>query len=123
MPSAGILHAPNLSGCASCSVSDRPTPIIIPALMDLPTPYGPGVPARKTRFRSRLHVSVMPIRTRKLLGTIALLVLVVIWSPTGMGAADHADRQLDVAAGRLARAILKSFPLAIFGGFQKHFSC
>ncbi len=29
----------------------------------------------------------MPIRTRKLLGTIALLVLVVVWSLAGMAAA------------------------------------
>jgi Protein of unknown function (DUF2842) len=29
----------------------------------------------------------MPIRTRKLLGTIALLVLVAIWSLTGMAVA------------------------------------
>jgi hypothetical protein len=55
--------------------------------MDFRAPYSPAVPARKTRFRLRLHVSVMPSRTRKLLGTIALLVLVVIWSLTGMAVA------------------------------------
>jgi hypothetical protein len=55
--------------------------------MELRAPYSPGVPARKTRFRLRLHVSVMLIRTRKLLGTIALLVLVVVWSLTGMAVA------------------------------------
>ena len=67
----------------------------------------------------------MTIRTRKFFGTIALLVLVVVWSLLGMalaqtpwlaefrpaagdllcrgryglGAAGDADRQLDVAAG------------------------
>jgi hypothetical protein len=55
--------------------------------MDLRALYSRAVPARKTRFRLRLHVSVMPIRTRKLFGTIALLVLVVIWSLTGMAVA------------------------------------
>ena len=30
------------------------------------------------------HISVMRIRTRKFLGTIALLVLVVLWSLMGM---------------------------------------
>jgi hypothetical protein len=49
--------------------------------------YSPGVPARKARFRIELHVSVMPIRTRKFLGTIALLALVAIWSLTGMAVA------------------------------------
>jgi hypothetical protein len=34
-----------------------------------------------------MHVSVMPIRTRKFLGTIALLILVVVWSLTGMAVA------------------------------------
>ena len=69
----------------------------------------------------------MTIRTRKFFGTIALLVLVVVWSLMGMtvaqtpwlansgllqaifyvvagiwlGAAGDADHQLDVAAGRL----------------------
>lgn len=31
-----------------------------------------------------MHVSVMAIRTRKLIGTIALLALVVVWSLLGM---------------------------------------
>jgi Protein of unknown function (DUF2842) len=35
----------------------------------------------------KLHISVMKIRTRKLLGTIALLLLVVVWSLLGMTAA------------------------------------
>jgi len=33
---------------------------------------------------NELHISVMTIRTRKFFGTIALLVLVVVWSLMGM---------------------------------------
>jgi Protein of unknown function (DUF2842) len=55
--------------------------------MNLRAPYSRGVPARKARFRIQLHISVMPIRTRKFLGTIALLALVAIWSLTGMAVA------------------------------------
>jgi Protein of unknown function (DUF2842) len=55
--------------------------------MNLRAPYSPAVPARKPRSRIRLHVSVMAIRTRKFLGTLALLVLVAIWSLTGMAVA------------------------------------
>jgi hypothetical protein len=36
------------------------------------------------RIGNRLHISVMTIRTRKFLGTIALLLLVVVWSLMGM---------------------------------------
>jgi hypothetical protein len=54
----------------------------------------------------------MTIRTRKFFGTIALLLLVVVWSLLGMtvaqsgsrhrlGIAGDADHQLDVAARRL----------------------
>jgi Protein of unknown function (DUF2842) len=43
--------------------------------------------ARKARVRLRPHISVMPIRTRKFLGTVALLVLVSIWSLLGMAVA------------------------------------
>jgi hypothetical protein len=52
--------------------------------MNWRAPYSPPLPARKTRSGNRLHISVMTIRTRKLLGTIALLVLVVVWSLLGM---------------------------------------
>jgi hypothetical protein len=52
--------------------------------MNLRAPYSRRIAARKTRFRLGLQISVMPIRTRKLLGTIALLALVVIWSLLGM---------------------------------------
>ena len=31
-----------------------------------------------------MYISAMPIRTRKFLGTIALLLLVVVWSLMGM---------------------------------------
>jgi hypothetical protein len=49
--------------------------------------YSPPLPARKPGIRSELHISVMTIRTRKFFGTIALLVLVVVWSLMGMAAA------------------------------------
>jgi hypothetical protein len=55
--------------------------------MNWRAPYSRGIRARKPRTRTRPHVSVMPIRTRKFLGTIALLVLVVVWSLTGMAVA------------------------------------
>ncbi len=48
--------------------------------MNLRAPYSPPLPARKTRHRGELHISAMTIRTRKFFGTIALLVLVVVWS-------------------------------------------
>ena len=47
-------------------------------------PYSPLLPARKARTASELHISVMTIRTRKFFGTIALLVLGVVWSLMGM---------------------------------------
>jgi Protein of unknown function (DUF2842) len=47
-------------------------------------PYSPPLPARKPRTPDELPKLTIPIRTRKLLGTIALLVLVVIWSLLGM---------------------------------------
>jgi hypothetical protein len=49
--------------------------------------YNPPPLVRKPRTRSEMHISVMTIRTRKLFGTIALLVLVVVWSLTGMAVA------------------------------------
>jgi hypothetical protein len=52
--------------------------------MNLRAPYSPPLPARKPRSGHDLHNSVMTIRTRKFLGTIALLVLVVVWSLMGM---------------------------------------
>src|ERR1700687_2776794 len=52
--------------------------------MNLRAPYSPPLPARKARNRSELHISAMTIRTRKLIGTIALLLLVVVWSLLGM---------------------------------------
>src|SRR6202165_4684300 len=47
-------------------------------------PYSPPLPARKPRSSSELHISAMTIRTRKLFGAIALLLLVVVWSLMGM---------------------------------------
>jgi Protein of unknown function (DUF2842) len=52
--------------------------------MNFRAPYSPPLPARKARPRSEPHISVMTIRTRKFFGTIALLVLVVVWSLLGM---------------------------------------
>jgi len=52
--------------------------------MNWRAPYSPPLPSRKLRYRKELHISAMTIRTRKLLGTIALLVLVVVWSLLGM---------------------------------------
>ena len=52
--------------------------------MNLRAPYSPLHPARKARTGNEPHISVMRIRTRKFLGTIALLLLVVVWSLMGM---------------------------------------
>jgi hypothetical protein len=52
--------------------------------MNLRAPYSRPLPTRKARPDSELHISVMTIRVRKFLGTIALLVLVVVWSLMGM---------------------------------------
>ena len=52
--------------------------------MNWRAPYSPPLPARKPRSGHEWQTSVMKIRTRKLLGTIALLVLVVVWSLLGM---------------------------------------
>ncbi len=52
--------------------------------MNLRAPYSPPPPARKPRPGNRHHISAMTIRTRKFIGTIALLVLVVVWSLMGM---------------------------------------
>ena len=47
-------------------------------------PYSPPLPARKPRPGNEPHISVMAIRTRKFLGTIALIVLAAVWSLLGM---------------------------------------
>jgi hypothetical protein len=52
--------------------------------LDLRAPYSPHLPARKARSGNHPHISVMTIRTRKFIGTIALLLLVVVWSLMGM---------------------------------------
>jgi uncharacterized protein DUF2842 len=52
--------------------------------MNWRAPYSPPLPARKARTPQRQHNSGMTIRTRKFFGTIALLVLVVVWSLMGM---------------------------------------
>jgi hypothetical protein len=52
--------------------------------MNLRAPYSPPLPARQARLDSQAAISAMTIRTRKVLGTIALLMLVVVWSLMGM---------------------------------------
>jgi hypothetical protein len=52
--------------------------------MNWRAPYSPPLPGRKLRKRKEMHIPVMTIRTRKFIGTIALLVLVVVWSLLGM---------------------------------------
>jgi hypothetical protein len=52
--------------------------------MNWRAPYSPPLPARKARINSKPAISAMTIRTRKFLGTISLLVLVVVWSLMGM---------------------------------------
>jgi hypothetical protein len=52
--------------------------------MNSRAPYSPPLPARKARTGSESHISLMRIRTRKFFGTIALLLLVVVWSLAGM---------------------------------------
>lgn len=55
--------------------------------MNWRAPYSPSLPVRKARPVDELHNSVMTIRTRKFLGTIALLMLVAVWSLLGMAVA------------------------------------
>ena len=52
--------------------------------MNWRAPYSPPRPGRKLRKRKEMHIPVMAIRTRKFIGTIALLILVVVWSLLGM---------------------------------------
>ncbi len=52
--------------------------------MNLRALYSPPLPARKAPTRKEPHIPVMTIRTRKFFGTIALLLLVVVWSLMGM---------------------------------------
>ena len=52
--------------------------------MNSRAPYSPPLPARKAHTGSEPHISVMRIRIRKFFGTIALLLLVVVWSLTAM---------------------------------------
>lgn len=53
------------------------------------------------RIRLTSHNSVMTIRTRKLIGTIGLLALVIVWSLLGMALAQAPW----LAASRLAQTI------------------
>ena len=70
--------------------------------MNRRAPYSPARLGRKPPQQAgKSHNSVMTIRTRKFLGTIALLVLVVVWSLMGMAAAQMPW----LAASGLAQAI------------------
>jgi type VI protein secretion system component VasF len=51
--------------------------------MNLRAPYSPPLSARKAPAEAN-RTSIMTIRTRKFIGTIALLLLVVVWSLMGM---------------------------------------
>ncbi len=64
-------------------------------------PYSRRTLSRKPRVYSHQHNSVMTIRTRKFIGTIGLLVLVVVWSLAGMAIAQTPW----LAASKLAQAI------------------
>jgi hypothetical protein len=55
--------------------------------MNLRAPYSPLLRARKARIGQDLYISLMTIRARKFLGTIALLLVVVVWSLMGMAIA------------------------------------
>ena len=55
--------------------------------MDFRCPYSPPPPARKPRRQPNPDISVMPIRTRKFLGAIVLLVLAAVWALTMMAVA------------------------------------
>ncbi len=52
--------------------------------MNLRAPYSALGSARKARPLNKPHIPAMTIRTRKFIGTIALLLLVVVWSLVGM---------------------------------------
>lgn len=55
--------------------------------MNLRALYNLRFPARKPRYRNETYISMMTMRTRKFFGTIALLLLVAVWSLLGMTAA------------------------------------
>jgi len=52
--------------------------------MNLRAPYSAVRSARKARPLNKPHIPTMTIRTRKFIGTIELLLLVVVWSLMGM---------------------------------------
>jgi apolipoprotein N-acyltransferase len=56
--------------------------------MNWRAPYSPAPLARKPLQKAiKPHNSVMTIRTRKFFGTIALLLLALVWALTGMAVA------------------------------------
>ncbi len=52
--------------------------------MNWRAPYSPARFERKRTKTPQTHNSVMTIRTRKVFGTIALLLLALVWALTGM---------------------------------------
>jgi hypothetical protein len=52
--------------------------------MNWRVPYSPLPPTRKARGDHVTYIAAMKIRTRKFFGTIALLLLLVVWALTGM---------------------------------------
>ena len=52
--------------------------------MNWRAPYSPARLARKPLQKAETHDFVMTIRTRKFFGTIALLLLALVWALTGM---------------------------------------
>ena len=69
--------------------------------MDSRGPYSPATFPRKTRNCLTLHILVMTIRNRKLVGTFGLLALVIVWSLLGMAIAQAPW----LAASKLAQVI------------------
>lgn len=64
-------------------------------------PYSPGAFPRKRRYCLTPHNLVMTIRKRKLIGTVGLLGLVIVWSLLGMAIAQAPW----LAESRLAQVI------------------
>lgn len=64
-------------------------------------PYSPHTFPRKMRCHGHQYSSVMTIRTRKFIGTLGLLGLVIVWSLTGMAIAQTPL----LAASKLAQVI------------------
>src|SRR5487761_2333030 len=96
--------------------------------MNSRAPYSPPLPARKAHTGSEPHISAMRIRTRKFLGTVALLLLVVVWSLMGMTVAQTPwlansgllQARFYVAAGCLKRPVSGRLRLSKCDAGQHH---